>query len=449
MRRIISLSIFLALGFLGFSQNNDYINPQKIEKNENESAKNNEIFTISKINFTGLKKTKESYIQNHYKSYLGKKNNEIDLHTLETELQQEGLFETIELSYSEIDENSVSLEINVKEKISFIPLPFASYSSKGLSGGLIVMDTNAFGVKDMFMVGGMVSKYDLIGFAMFEQPPKENWIPGLSVFVSGGKSTQKIKDLEDDDDKVFEYKNIGFSTKLGLSEKIGKYSNVKTSIAYNFSNTDEDSKIILPINDSIKSGSIGLSWTTSFSDWNGYFMSSKSLRIAGEIFRNFGLDSNTNLTTYTQEYYGMLSIQQPFLSPRLRLVGTAGFNLIKPEEDKDLHLANYTNEGKVGITILPGEFRTNKIFETTAGFEFAIKKFSFGLLSFYGNYEFVWTDDFAVKYDNKTKLEFMHGPNGGLRLYLSKIAFPAVALGVSYNVTKKYVQSSASIGISM
>ena len=42
----------------------------------------------------------------------------------------------------------------------------------------------------------------------------------------------------------------------------------------------------------------------------------------------------------------------------------------------------------------------------------------------------------------------MHGPNGGVRFYLAKIAFPALAMGLAYNVTNNYWQFSASMGVS-
>ena len=44
--------------------------------------------------------------------------------------------------------------------------------------------------------------------------------------------------------------------------------------------------------------------------------------------------------------------------------------------------------------------------------------------------------------------EFHHGPNGGAKIYLAKIAFPALAMGVSYNVRKNYWQFAAAMGMS-
>ena len=71
---------------------------------------------------------------------------------------------------------------------------------------------------------------------------------------------------------------------------------------------------------------------------------------------------------------------------------------------------------------------TDQIFGLLTGFEAAVVKAHFGVLSVYGLYEVAA----ARELNNSTYL--CHGPEAGVRLYLAKLAYPAFAMGASYNV---------------
>ena len=98
--------------------------------------------------------------------------------------------------------------------------------------------------------------------------------------------------------------------------------------------------------------------------------------------------------------------------------------------------------------------RMEKIVGGNAGLEIAVAKFSWAMLSVYGDYQLVYTKDFLLpgaeeNLDNKNDYILMHGPNGGIRLYLAKIAFPALAMSLSYNATKHYWQGAVSLGMNL
>ena len=119
---------------------------------------------ITKINFDGLKRTKESYMQSELEEFLYQNADRSTLMQAKTKLTFSGLFSDIAVSYTQTSESEVSLDISVKEKISFLPVPFAMYTtSTGFMGGLVVMDMNAFGIKDMAMVGGFFSAKQVSG----------------------------------------------------------------------------------------------------------------------------------------------------------------------------------------------------------------------------------------------------------------------------------------------
>lgn len=386
--------------------------------------------TVTKINFTGLKKTKDFYIQSKVKKFLGTSVQDFDMHGLETTLQLEGLFDDIQISMQDSGSGEASVEVSVKEKITFIPLPFAAYSDSGFMAGLMVMDTNAFGVKDMFLFGGFYSSGSIMGMAMFSQPPKPNGIPGFSVSVSTSKNTTTLENLEKDD--VLEYDSLGFGSRLSITEQIGEYNSVSLGGFFQMTNADQvdDYDEV----DDLKSAGISASYGISKSDWNGWFMSSSSAGVSGGI----NLYASNSDYKYAKNLSANLRLQQPIID-RMRFYSAASAFYA----DDKTHISSYSGGGAGAVTILPGNFKTRQIAGGNAGLELAIVKGKIGTLSVYSDYQVVSAQDFDGDFC------FMHGPNGGIRVYLAKIAFPALATGISYNVTKNYWQFAAAFGVSM
>ena len=413
------------------SGENQNLTESKNRNPENEKPEINQNLKVAKINFHGLKKTKNFYIQSKVKKFLGVKATDFDQHGLETALQLEGLFDDIQISMKEISETEASVEVSLKEKITFIPLPFAMYSSSGFAGGLMVMDTNAFGMKNMFMFGGLYSKSSVMGMAMFSRPPQQNGIPGFSAFLSTSKDENTISNL--DDDEVLKYDAVNLSSRISVSEQIGEFNTV--SIDGFFKSVSASEVKDFQEVDSMNSAGAGFSWQASKSDWNGWFMSSCGAGFSAEIT----LYSSKSDYRLGKTISANLRVQKPIsIAERLRFYSAASAFY-----GKDQHISSYSGGGAGAVSILPGKFRTSEIAGGNAGFEFALFKGKIGTLSIYGDYQAVSARDFDDEFC------FMHGPNGGIRVYLAKIAFPALAMGVSYNVTKNSAQFAAAMGISM
>ena len=85
-----------------------------------ESLPNQGDSLISNISFTGLKRTNESFMQDSFKSYIGRPYNSKCKNDLESDLQAMNLFSTIEFSPSFTEGDSIELNVIVKEKITFI-----------------------------------------------------------------------------------------------------------------------------------------------------------------------------------------------------------------------------------------------------------------------------------------------------------------------------------------
>ena len=79
--------------------------------------------------------------------HIGECQEQIDLNEVETELQDIGLFDDIHAETRRTGETTASLDISVKEKWYYIPIPMIAYVDEFM-GGLFFMDMNAFGVND-------------------------------------------------------------------------------------------------------------------------------------------------------------------------------------------------------------------------------------------------------------------------------------------------------------
>ena len=182
---------------------------------------------ITEIKITGLKKTKPAYMQQVLEKYKGVPITQIDLDEVETTLQAEGLFSESEAEITRNENGELILSVTVTEKISFIPLPFLSYSSStGFMGGLMLMDTNAFGVKDQYIVGGIFSGSMQMGVMSFSKPSLSRTKPGFSI---NGSFMHRDNTFQDTDEKTFlEYENIGASATFSITDKITEHASVKS-----------------------------------------------------------------------------------------------------------------------------------------------------------------------------------------------------------------------------
>ena len=401
------------------------------QETENEKIQTYDSSVITKINFEGLKRTKESFIQSELEEFLNKNATAETVVQATTKLRFEGLFSEIRVSYKPTGENEVSMEVFVKEKISFLPVPFAMYtSSTGFMGGAVVMDMNAFGVKDMAMVGGFFSPNQISGMLSYTKQPK-GWIPGFSTSLSVGKRDTEVTNM--DNSTVLEYDSFSVHFSASVNEKIGKYHTVSLGGHFKYLNADKDNKYRSVLLESMTSGGFSVGWKVATAELNSFYTSYTNIGVnAAFTFSNnadFPVSKNFSLRATLQKPLNPL--------PRLRLCAA-----VSGHYGIDNPISAYSGREAGNVSILPGKFKTERIFGGQAGAEFAIVKAKFGVISLYANYEAVIAQDFDDSY------KFNQGISGGGKLYLSKIAIPALAAGVSFNTTTNTVQFAAAFGMS-
>ncbi len=171
----------------------------------------------------------------------------------------------------------------------------------------------------------------------------------------------------------------------------------------------------------------------SQSDWDGYFLSQKSLSMSFEY--SYGLDGPSY---YTLSINGQL--EQP-LFPEL-LGGLKGWLRSALHYSPGVPPLFESGASSVNIDILPSSFSAKNYIGGSAGLEKSLFVFSMGTLSVLASYQAVFSDGPLLGES------IDHGIAGGVRMYLSKIAMPALGVGISYNVAASYFQANFSLGMS-
>ncbi len=387
---------------------------------------------LTKINFSGNTRTSSFYLNSRLKKFIGKPVNEIDMQEFEGILQLEGLFETIKIDIINENDEEASATVAVKEKLAFIPLPVLMYSDNSFTGGFVVLDMNVLGIHDMGVAGGIYNSDFLMAVASYIHTPKIAGFPGFSIFAAVSKNENEYENSQGTTFQKFNGTTI--SGAFSLMEKIGEHFSVSAGVSYaNLKNKDhakgtDDSKYE---STSILSPRGGISFTST--TWDGTFLNTAAAGIDGQ----FNFRDMDNKSFKVEFRAG----NQVSITDSVRLIsGIAG------SYGKWNHVIQQSGKGDGLSTILPANYKTEEIYGGNLGIEWAAFRTKIGLFSMYALFEAACTYDDYYEIDD---YKWVYGPSCGTKLYLSKIAFPAMAIGLSYNIPQNQWYFSAALGISL
>lgn len=379
---------------------------------------------ISTFNIEGLKRTKRHYMDKLLSGFLQKPASDETLKAIETKLQAENLFDQIKVSAKKLDDERAEVDISFKEKWSVLPLPIGYYTGDSFAAGLFLMDMNTFGLHCSTILGGLYSTNGIMAAGVFQKPPVRK---GEIGFVFAGNFSKNKREFANSRNyKVFEYESFYAGGRGKILLKPSDLTQASFGVGYSFFNPIDSPQV-----QRCNQWSVDASWGISTTSWNGFFLNVNSFNVGGEL-----LFSDVSEQVFAQTVSVSGEVQRA-LFDRLRLVtGARGFfsnNLLK---------TNYVGRGNSAVTLLPTYFMTDQICGLFTGFEAAVVKAKFGVLSIYGLYEV------AVARELNNSIYACSGPEMGLRVYLAKLAFPAFAMGASYNINENRFQYSFSGGAS-
>jgi hypothetical protein len=391
---------------------------------------------ITAVSILGLKRTRPFVVEQRFKKFLGTEASSLDLNEVRALILDTGILEPVSVQIEEDPQGGGKLlAVEVHEKWAIIPLPVFFIDSGGniMAGGAF-MDTNAFGLNDKLILGGLYHSGGWTAMGIYTFTPDRDHIPGFSA--AGFYSRRERKDTDQKNNELRRFDLDSLSASLSVSYPHWELVTPSVQISYNMKRIRD--YIFLPVYPFIlppfceesKAQTIGLSPRLSLrkSYWDGYLSSEKSLEL--EYTAAIGID-------YPSSHSASLrgSFEQTII-PGFK----AGLRTELRYDPEATML--FESSPPAAVNILPGSFSARSYAGISAELEKYLYKFSLGTLSILASYQVVWSEGPVLG------IEFDHGAAAALRFYLSRLAFPAVGMGAAYNVSARKLFMNFSLGMS-
>ncbi|AEF82733.1 hypothetical protein [Leadbettera azotonutricia] len=381
---------------------------------------------ISAVSITGLKRTKPHVAQKALKKFIGMEAENLNIDDVKAAVIDTGILDPLEVEVIE-ENNEAILHVTVREKWSIFPIPMIMAGSNGFSFGGFFGDMNAFGLRDIFFVGGMYSKQEWMVTGGYMHNPRTDYLPGWRLMGMFARQERHDTDQNKNNLRVFDLDSFGGSG--GLSYAFFGFLNLSVGLGFE--------EQILKNKEEAQNGPIEggryLKTETNLSirksNWDGYLLSQQSISLGYEWTAGLDYDSFHSLS--------FRGIWEKSLLPGFRLNFKAG-GIWSP----DAPVLQESSPFAAQVNILPSGYKAKNFAGTSLGLEKYIFKFSFGTLSALLSWQAAWSDGSILKN------QFDQGIAGGISFYMSKLAIPALTVGGAYNITAHYFQGSFSLGMS-
>lgn len=414
---------------------------------------------ITDIKFVGLKRTKLDYLlsRDDIKQYIGLPIDYFDKSTLETTLQEIGLFSEIDIDVRRIAHEAVEgyddeytddyedeysdknadaiLVVTVKEKWSLIPVPFIAGNNDGIMGGAAFMDMNAFGRQWQFVTAGVFGEKMQMGVAMLRKPAGSVKKPGFMVNARFFNNINRYATFEDD--TIYKVDTIKVGMGVALLGLIPGKISYQLGLGYQWLRYWRDIDDTHTVN-------FNLTLARQWSRWNGWFLLSSGLSVTGSV----ATDWINPLGSASARANFQFSPGYERMAIDLSVAGAMEFN--QP-------INSLLNKNSVGSYLVSKEFTSDRMLRARAEWETGIVRIKFMTLSIFASYEFLMTAN--VKLDRSTsdpidvasrnKFLWTQGPGVGIKLYLKQLAMPCLSAGFYYNINQNQPRFGFSLGMSM
>lgn len=395
--------------------------------------------TITAIRVNGLKRTREKVVQNLLADVLNARSDSLDRSGITARLLETGIFENIKLDVVPGVDGAV-LSVSVDEKWSVIPVPVFVASSDGLTAGGAIIDANAFGLNDkLFLVGLMLPGGWMASGAWVDTPASRRgagWT--VSLFVSS--RDERVADETDNDIARFhtEAAAAALALKFPLPQKIQGRLPISASAAaaWKTRRASDADKDPLETPGSASAAAAQLNLSSSSSAWDGVFVISRSADL--EYSYNFGIGSSS-----WGEARASAELQRSII-PGLK--GVAKGTVSGQFGENDVFRKK---SDEIPVSILPPAYAADALAGFSAGLEARALQLPAAVVSVLAAWQCASTGTGAGTSALAETLRFDHGVASGIRLYISKVAIPAMDIGASYNLTTGFYRMSFGIGMRM
>ncbi|MDR1596445.1 MAG: hypothetical protein LBR99_01945 [Treponema sp.] len=384
---------------------------------------------ITAVSVTGLTRTKPHVAEYPLKKFIGQDGMGIDFNDVYAAIAGTGILEPLSIGIEETpDRDGMILTVAVREKWAFFPIPVFFADSNGtLGGGAVLMDANAFGLNDKFIAAGTYSNSGWFASLIYQNTPDREHSLGWNIMGTYGRQTQR--DTDQHKTNLRKYGQDIIIGGMGIKYPVTDVFTVSTSLSFSRRSIRESEDSLLPPEKGILAVEINPALELNRSHWDGYLLSQRSAKLDYAFMPVINA-----VPLHTLSLRGNYEIP---VVPGFK-AGFRGGIRYSPGAPPLLE----SSASSVGFSIFPSTFSAQHYAGAALGFEKYLYKFSQGTMAFLTSYQTVYS------YGPILEHEFDHGVTGALNLYLSRIAIPAMGIGVSYNVAAGEFAFSFNMGTS-
>lgn len=391
--------------------------PLKLQKNT----------PVLEYKIIGLKKTHPQVILEEITTPLNSPLKDFNQEELMQKLKEKNLFEKINFFY-QLKEGGVVIEIVLKEKTTLLLVPFFAGSSYAMSGGLFLIESNFLGLHKQLVLGGIYSSKGVMGQVIYIDP---NFLQSPFLLHTAFFYRQSLIEnalLKEGVCQKYKTHSYYFYMREGI--KFYKYFTFSFVQRLTFINPYDIT--LGPYLPSQKAFLVGGQWQYQnlyFQDFTHW-----GTQVTFDVEHAFKEKEHNPWQEAKIQAKQMFSIFGNHIFA-LQFMGEYAFN--KPI------LFSRKIGGVMGFKTLPKEIiASNQYFSFLASWELPIIHFNWGVFTAIGFYEVGRFKDILGHWQN------FKGPGMGFRVYLKKVAFPAVGMDVAFNQDIKKFYFSVSMGIS-
>lgn len=387
---------------------------------------------LKEINIQGLTKTRESTVLSLTGLQIGQEISEASLDQIRQNLLEPGIFRnTMDISLTDIGDGSGSVTLVLEDRWTFIPLPVGFVSSDSWMAGAVLIESNLLGLNQAVVAGVFAAPDKVFGFSAWNNPSFLGSPYRLSLggsFFFGDKEY-----VQADGESVLAGLNeqeVSLAMGLGRSYSGGIAWRADTGGQYLASRDGSGALVDVSEGERFfwKSG-LGLSWENI--RYTGLFTQGPLVRMEGQYLKDTaGPDSQIKL-------FGKASWN--FLFPRdvlLRFAAAGGYS---PDL---LQFTPFETGGAEGSRAYSsGDLAAWSYLNGAVSLEIPLYRPGWGSVTLPVFYE---GGRVNTAFGGETV--GYHGPGFGLRLYLDKVAIPALGADFVWDLENRRFKVNVALG---
>lgn len=336
-----------------------------------------------------------------------------------------GLFSEIGLDV-ELGEGDAVVTLTLQEKATLLPLPMVSISNGKQTYGGMLIDADFLGSGRSLMLGGFYSSdksgMGLVGTGVQPRPGAM----GYQLMLLGKDGTQKTEWLDGDDYRS--WSSIGFSSSLTASIPLSANLSLQASGSASYSRKLVDAEAYGAPDDAFwLSPGIGASWSGQRIE--DFFSSGLKVELAfAPGFDTMGGGSYASVT-------GSAGYGLPLFGDGALQLSSRGEASTRP----DSALATVSGSRLLaGKTVQAADYGFAAV-----SFDYAALRFSAAILTLGAFYE---AGAVREGLEGNKRTDGFRGPGIGLRVYLKRIAIPALGFDLDYEEVARNLNFGIAFG---